>query len=182
MNYDMGSKPYLSDHVKHFRNEKGFLSAKLLIIIGIIVIILAGAGFFAYLKFVMPLKNAAAPDGLQNASTSESPKGATMSGAVPGPIFDLNTFIVNLMGDSGRRYLKVTIKLELSAETLKEEITQKMPEIQDNLLVLLSSKSYDDVADITGKIRLRAEIMSRINNVLTTGEIHKVFFTEFVIQ
>ncbi len=163
-------------------NEKGFLSAKLLVIIGIIAIILVGAGFFAYLKFILPLKNAAAPAGLKNASPPESGKAASMSGSEAGPILDLNSFIVNLMGDSGRRYLKITIKLELSAETLKEEITQKMPEIQDNLLVLLSSKSYDDIADIAGKIRLRAEIMNRINNVLTTGEIHKVFFTEFVIQ
>ena len=161
-----------------FGNGKGSLSTKLLIIIGCIVVILVGAGFLVYLKLVLPLKNAAAQT--QNASLSESQKTAGISES--GPILDLNTFIVNLMGDSGRRYLKVTIKLELSAETLKEEINKKMPEIQDNLLVLLSSKSYDDIADISGKIRLRAEIMNRINNVLTTGEIHKVFFTEFVIQ
>ena len=162
----------------NFRNEKGSLSTNLLIIIGCIVFILLGAGFFIYLKLVRPLKTEAAQT--ENASLTESQKTAGISGL--GPILDLNTFIVNLMGDSGRRYLKITIKLELSAETLKEEIDKKMPEIQDNLLVLLSSKSYDDIADISGKIRLRAEIMNRINSILTTGEIHKVFFTEFVIQ
>jgi flagellar protein FliL len=162
----------------NFGNEKGFLSTKLLIIIGCILLILVGAGFFVYLKLVIPLKNATAQP--LNASVSESQKTADIPG--PGPLLDLNTFIVNLMGDSGRRYLKITIKLELGAETLKEEINKKMPEIQDNLLVLLSSKSYDDIADISGKIRLRAEIMNRINNVLATGEIRKVFFTEFVIQ
>ncbi|MEW5800592.1 MAG: flagellar basal body-associated FliL family protein [bacterium] len=160
-------------------NEKGFLSTKLLIIIGIVVLLLAGGGVFAYLKFMSPSKNAEAQQ-QQDASASEPQNTAAVTG--PGPIFDLNTFIVNLMGESGRRYLKVTIKLELSKEPLKEEITLKMPDIQDNVLILLSSKSYEDIADVSGKMRLRAEIVNRINNILTSGEIRKVYFTEFVIQ
>jgi len=161
----------------NLRNEKGSLSIKFLIVIGIVVIVLIGAGIFAYLKFMLPMKSAAAQP--QNVPPPDPQKAAA---AISGPVLDLNSFIVNLMGDSGRRYLKVTIKLELSSDAVKEEITKKMPEIQDNLLVLLSSKSYDDIADIAGKIRLRTEIISRINNILTTGEIRKVFFTEFVIQ
>ncbi|MCL6582427.1 MAG: flagellar basal body-associated FliL family protein [bacterium] len=163
------------------RNEQGFLSTKLLIIISAVVLLLIGAGIFIYLKFLSSPKNAAAQPRSappQEESLPQQPAAAD----IQGPIFDLNTFIVNLMGDSGRRYLKVTIKLELSSELLKEEISKKMPEIQDNMLVLLSSKSYDDIADVSGKIRLRAEIMNRINAVLTSGQVRKVYFTEFVIQ
>ena len=127
---------------------------------------------------MLPQKNASAQT--QDAAPASEPKKAASN--LPGPVFDLETFIVNLMGDSGRRYLKITIKMELSSEELKTEMTQKMPEVRDNILVLLSSKSYDDVADISGKIRLRAEIINRVNNALTTGEIRKVYFTEFVIQ
>lgn len=164
----------------NLRNEQGFLSTKLLIIVAGAVLLLAGVGIFAYLKFLAPRKSTAAQT--KSAPRSESPAEPQREASEQGPIFDLDTFIVNLLGDSGRRYLKVTVKLELSTDRLKEEIVQKMPEIQDNMLVLLSSKSYEDIADVSGKIRLRAEIMNRINTTLTTGEVHKVFFTEFVIQ
>ncbi|MEW6379314.1 MAG: flagellar basal body-associated FliL family protein [bacterium] len=164
----------------NLRNEQGFLSTKLLIIVGGVVVLLVSAGIFVYLKFLAPRKSADAHT--KSAPHSEAAAEQQKEAPAQGPILDLNTFIVNLMGDSGRRYLKATIKLELSTELLKEEITQKMPEIQDNMLVLLSSKSYDDIADVSGKIRLRAEIMNRINTVLTSGEVRKVYFTEFVIQ
>jgi flagellar FliL protein len=36
--------------------------------------------------------------------------------------------------------------------------------------------------DISGKQRLREEIMVRLNSFLTGGKIVKVYFTEFVIQ
>lgn len=158
-------------------NEKGFLSAKLLIILGFVLLLLAGGGGFVYIKFLTPYTNAA--DQPQKVKKSRK---TTNADNLPGPVFDLDDFIVNLAGDSGRRYLKTTIKLELSDEALKDELAIRMPDIRDNILVLLSSKSYNDIADVSGKIRLRTEIINRINNTLTTGEILKVYFTEFIIQ
>ena len=38
-----------------------------------------------------------------------------------GPMFELDTFIVNLLSENGRRYLKVKINLELSDEELTNE-------------------------------------------------------------
>lgn len=173
-------------------NESGFLSKKLLIIIGIILVLLAG-GAFAYLKFFssgggvsQANTQGQAPAPAQNTQPQPTPQAANQVPVVPsnlpGPVFDLDTFIVNLLDDSGRRYLKSTIKLELSSQLLEEEIKQKMPEIRDNILVLLSSKSYEAVADTAGKLRLRTEIINRLNNIMTTGKINKVYFTEFVIQ
>ena len=146
------------------RHEKGFLSIKLLIIIGLVLLFLVGGGLFAYVKFSAPNNN--------------PKKTADLSG----PILNLETFIVNLLDDSGRRYLKTNINLVLSTDSLEEEIKQKMPLIQDAIIDLLSSKSYDDVADISGKLFLRTQIIKRLNDILTIGKIHKVYFSNFVIQ
>ena len=146
-------------------------SLKVLIISGIVLVLLIGGGTFAYYRF--------APGRGKNGKKAPKPKKV---GTVPGPIFDMDTFIVNLMDNSGRRYLKITIKLELSEEKLAEELTQKMIEIRDNILLLLSSKTYDAIADISGKLRLRTEIISRLNKILTIGKVRKVYFTDFVIQ
>ena len=155
--------------------EKGLLSTKLLIILGGGLIFLVGVNLFAYLMFSAPATYSEPKPKAQ----SSAPKEATDQ---HGPIFNLDTFIVNLLDDSGRRYLKTSINLEISSKLVEEEIRQKMPLVQDTLIVLLSSKSYDDVADISGKLRLRTQIINRLNNILTTGKILKVYFTDFVIQ
>ncbi|MBW2087159.1 MAG: flagellar basal body-associated FliL family protein [Deltaproteobacteria bacterium] len=57
-----------------------------------------------------------------------------------------------------------------------------MPQIKDSLLVLLSSKTFIDIKTVEGKMRLRMEIIGRINNFLTSGRVKNVYFTEFVVQ
>ncbi len=148
------------------------MSKKLLIILGSVLIVLILGGIFSYFQFFSQKDEKTVQEKQKPKETIEQ----------PGPIFDLKTFIVNLLDDSGRRYLKINIKLELSDEKVQEEINQKMDEIRDNLLVLFSSKSYEAVANVAGKLRLRNEIITRINNILNIGEIRKVYFTDFVIQ
>ena len=50
------------------------------------------------------------------------------------------------------------------------------------ILLLLSSKSLDEIQTVEGKIALRQELIQRINQILTTGKIRNLYFTEFVIQ
>jgi flagellar FliL protein len=50
------------------------------------------------------------------------------------------------------------------------------------ILLLLSSKTLEQIQDIDGKIALRNELVSRINQALQQGRIKNLYFTEFVIQ
>ena len=161
-----------------------FFSTKMLIIIGLVILLLSGGGVFAYLKFIAPKNNSQSETKtLQTAdSNDEINEDNDNENDTPGPIFNLETFIVNLLDDAGRRYLKTSIKLELSQKSVEDEIIQKMPVIQDDIIALLSNKSYEDIADISGKLRLRTQIIKRLNNILTVGKIQKVYFTDFVIQ
>ena len=99
-----------------------------------------------------------------------------------GPTFPLERFIVNLSDKGGTRYLNVLMDLELNNEELTDEIEKRLPQLRDTILVLLSSKRFDQIADIDGKHRLRDEIMQTINSLLTTGRIKNVYFTNFVIN
>ncbi len=99
-----------------------------------------------------------------------------------GAIFSLDAFIVNI-GDGDRdRYLKLKADLELTNDTVAEEIDQRLPQIRDLVISLLGSKSFDDVRSIEGKDLLREEMLRRINALLVTGKARSVFFTEFVVQ
>ena len=99
-----------------------------------------------------------------------------------GPVYPLDQFIVNLLSESGSRYLKTKVDLELSAETLTPEIDKKKPLIRDIIVSTLSSKTYAEVSTQKGKNRLKDEIVDRLNEVLADGHIKNIYFTDFVVQ
>ncbi|MCK5539994.1 MAG: flagellar basal body-associated FliL family protein, partial [Deltaproteobacteria bacterium] len=81
-----------------------------------------------------------------------------------------------------RRYLKVTMKLELSNEELLEEIDKRRAQLRDVVLTLLSSKTAVEVGTMEGKFLLRQDIIKRVNVNLVTGKVTKVYWEEFVVQ
>jgi len=99
-----------------------------------------------------------------------------------GILLPLDTFTVNLMSESGSRYLKATISLELSGKELTEELEAKKPVIRDKILRLLSSKSIEEVSTLKGKDQLSEQILQQLNPMLKDGSINGVYFTDFVIQ
>jgi flagellar FliL protein len=98
--------------------------------------------------------------------------------------FPLESFIVNLMDKSGlgKRYLKVTIVLELDGEEGKRIVQMHKPELKDTILLLLSSQFFDDISTVEGKLELKQALVSRINQALGGTLVHRIYFTEFVVQ
>ncbi len=99
-----------------------------------------------------------------------------------GKIISLDSFVVNISDRERDRYLKLKTELELSMPELSDELDQRMPQIRDLIISLLGSKSFEEVRTIEGKNFLREEILLRINSLLVSGKVKRVFFTEFVVQ
>jgi len=96
--------------------------------------------------------------------------------------YQLQPFIVNLLDEEGRRYLKVTMDLALNSKGTIQEVEDKMASIRDTIIMILTNKGFKDVCNISGKAKLREEIKKGINNVLESGNVIDVYFSEFVIQ
>jgi flagellar FliL protein len=140
------------------------------VIIGLAaLLVLGGGGFVSYKTFLKPAE--------KEVKEESAPVRLDL-----GPTFPLDTFIVNLSGGAGERYLKVTMELELKENNLVVEVEKRRPQVRDTILLLLSSKTFDDIATFRGKTKLRNEITSRLNAVLPPASIKKVYFTEFVVQ
>ena len=101
---------------------------------------------------------------------------------VIGPLYTLDTMIVNLADHGGKRYLRVTMALELSESDAVATIENRLPQIRDAVLMILPTKKYDDVSTTEGKIALRNEVMEKINGLMTKGQVNNIYFTEFVVQ
>ncbi|MCB0347736.1 MAG: flagellar basal body-associated FliL family protein [Bdellovibrionales bacterium] len=91
----------------------------------------------------------------------------------------LETFLVNLAGVRGGRLLKVTMSLEVDGVDVQNEVEKRKAEIRDTILILLSSKSFDQVSSRDGKDFLREEVRDTLNSFLTKGKVKSVLFTEF---
>ncbi len=99
-----------------------------------------------------------------------------------GPMFPLDTFTVNLLSDSGRRYLKVQMNLELDGEQLAAELESKTAVVRDVVIRLLSSKTLEEISTAKGKDKLKEQIVNQLNLRLRDGNLRHVYFTEFVVQ
>lgn len=147
-------------------------SPLLFIIIGVAVLLLGGGGFVAYTMFFKspaPAPDAAAPEAAKPAASF-------------GKVYKLDTFVVNLSDPGGKRYLKTRIELEFINPEVEEELNGRLPQIRDVVLLLLSSKTLEDVQGVEGKIALRNELLMRINQILKTGKLKNLYFTEFIVQ
>jgi len=150
------------------------------LLIAIIAVALIGIGAGAY--FMMGAKKAPAGEGHgAEASAPEGGHGAAPAAKSSG-IFNLEPFIVNLQDNSGTRYLKLTVNLELTDGANPAELTAQTTQVRDSLIILLSSKSYSDIGTVEGKYLMRDEIVARVNQFLTKGKVKTAYFTEFVIQ
>ena len=72
--------------------------------------------------------------------------------------------------------------LELSAPGVADELTKRLPQVKNGVLMILPTKKSDDIRSVEGKLALRDEIIAKINSLLTTGSLTNLYFTEFVIQ
>ena len=118
----------------------------------------------------------------QTEKESESEKVPENNSEVIRSVYSLDTFIVNLADKGGRRFLRVTMDLELKDESLAGEIDKRLSQIRDSILMIIPTKRFEDINSVEGKIALSDEIMTKLNSFLKDGSITNIYFVEFVIQ
>ncbi|MCX6076200.1 MAG: flagellar basal body-associated protein FliL [Campylobacterales bacterium] len=99
-----------------------------------------------------------------------------------GVLYPLETFTVNLKSDGGRRYLKVTMSLELEGKELAHELEKTAPVLRDIIIKVLKSKTVEEISSKKGTKKIADEIMGTLNAKIKDGKIKGIYFTEFVIQ
>ena len=102
--------------------------------------------------------------------------------ASEGALVPMDSFIVNLSDEDGRRYVKATIQVAFYDAVAPPEFQRRLPQARDMLLTLLSSKTFADVRTPQGKAVLREEIVNRLNTVLNEDAVKAVYFTDFIVQ
>jgi flagellar basal body-associated protein FliL len=121
-----------------------------------------------------------------------------------GTMYELDAKVVNLAEPGGLRYLQVSMVLEFyplavgpsgqqregrqaeaektAEDQLRELVDSRRPIIDDIVMTILSSKTYNDISTVEGKQDLKQELITSINEALGYEAVFNVYFTEFVIQ
>ena len=158
------------EEVKDVDKEKGTaMKSKLkLIIMAVVVLFIAVGGIYGYSKFNKGKE--------KKAEISKTDKASI--------VLPLNSFVVNLMDKQGvgKRYLKITMELEVNKEEDKLLIENHNAQIRDTILLLLSSQSLKEINSMEGKLELKQALLSRMNQILGDGLVRRIYFTEFVVQ
>jgi flagellar FliL protein len=120
---------------------------------------------------------------------------------VPGEgiMVDMSTKIINLVDPGGHKYIRVTIVVEVAPDNpefaslpeeeknaylleFEEKLNSRLPIMDDTVITLLSTKTYEDLYTAEGKEKLRMEIMGLLSQKLPDLHILSIYFTEFVVQ
>ena len=153
--------------------DEGGSKKKLIIIIAAVVLLAIIGGGAAF--FLMGDKKEKTDPEAEAAAMAASAK-------MVGPMVTIDTFIVNILDDEENRYLKAAITLEVDAPTTADEINSRLPQLQDAILLLIGNKSFSELRDMQGKMQLRAELLNRINEIISKGKVKRIYFTDFVVQ
>jgi flagellar FliL protein len=97
--------------------------------------------------------------------------------------WDLPDILVNLRTDGPRpQFLKISISLELERAEDRAAIERVMPRVTDTFQVYLRELRADQLQGSAGLIRLREELLSRINAAVRPARVKDVLFKEMLIQ
>lgn len=95
-------------------------------------------------------------------------------------------FIVNLSGDDTLRYLQLDVQVATTNEATARALEQFQPDLRNQLLLLFSSQTAQNLAPRSGKEKLQAEALAAIKATLkksrAADDVSAVIFTSFVMQ
>lgn len=144
------------------------MNKKMMIIIAAAVAVLAGGGGAAYYFFM-------SGDPTEAAETAEPSVG----------LIEMETFLTNINDPRGKHHARLQLRVAVSPETAAEDVKADpllMARMRDQVLTLLTSKTFDELSQSDGKESFRTEIASRLAPLVDEGEVKEVLFSDFVVQ
>jgi flagellar FliL protein len=158
--------------------EKKKLSGKKLVIFGLIgLLVLGGVGGALWYFGIL--------GGHGEEAAAEGEHGAKAKAEKPTALvfYDLPEILVTL-NSSGRKtnYLKLKVALELDGQQGVERLETVMPRIIDTFQIYLRELRVEDLEGSAGLLRLKEELLVRVNAAVRPVRVSDVLFKEMLVQ
>jgi flagellar protein FliL len=135
------------------------------------------------------LAGSAAAGALYFVMGSDSPAGDKAAGDGTRPLIYRALepeLLGNIEGPGRIRFVQVGVVMAMRDPKLIEAVDRHSPVIRNDLIMLLSDKTYEQLSSAEGKEATRQEMLETIRNVLerSAGDpgVESIYFTSFVMQ
>lgn len=152
---------------------KRFLTKKnLMIAVPALVLVLGGGGAGAYFFLLKP-------HGAEHDKVAEAPPLTPPEVAFS----DVPDILVNIQSSDGTpAYLKLSLSLEMDNELQKTGMTALMPRLVDQFQSYLRELRVDDLRGSEGVLRLKEELLRRVNASAAPYKVRDVLLKQMIIQ
>jgi flagellar FliL protein len=149
------------------------LSKKMLMIaVPALLLVIGGGGAGAY--FFLIKKSDAAHEAKAEEVPLTPPKVA---------FSDMQDILVNIQSNDGTpAYLKLGVSLELENDEQKTAMQPLMPRITDQFQAYLRELRLDDLKGSAGVLRLKEELLRRVNVAAAPYKVRDVLLKEMIVQ
>jgi flagellar FliL protein len=153
--------------------KKGLLSKKMLMIaLPALLLVVGGGGAGAYFFL------------FKKSDKTEVAKAEDVPLTPPKVAFsDMQDILVNIQSNDGTpAYLKLGVSLELDDDAQKAALTPLMPRITDQFQAYLRELRLDDLKGSAGVLRLKEELLRRVNVAAAPYHVRDVLLKDMIVQ
>lgn len=99
------------------------------------------------------------------------------------PVFyDLPDFLVNLSGDAPQHFLKMKVTLQIVDAEASKRLDAELPRILDAFQIFLRELRPEDIEGSAGMLRVKEELLRRINLAVQPPLVIDILFREVIVQ
>jgi len=144
-----------------------------LVMLGLIIVLQAVTAF-AIVKFVVVPRLAVAEPQAKTEAQYDAGEGV---------LAGLDEMVVTLRdGGPSPDFLRINVNLEVADKKIAEQVTRRLPQLRDIVILTLSNKTGRELKTLEGKEALKAEIMDKVGATLPEGGLKNVYFSDMVVQ
>jgi flagellar protein FliL len=138
---------------------------RLTLIVSIVFILLAGIAFLSITYL--------------NKSANANQASALSAKDLAATQYTLDKITTNLQGAS---FVQIGLTLQTDSKDARDELEQRKIQVKDAVNEILHTTTKVDLDKPDGHVKLKKEIMNRVNRFMTKGRVTDVYITEIVVQ
>lgn len=97
-------------------------------------------------------------------------------------IFKIEDIIVNPAGTGGQRIMLVSLGIDVESEEAIKTLEGKVVIVKDMIIETMSSKTMAELGEIGFKEILKAELITRLNELIKDVKVNNIYFDKYVIN
>jgi len=148
--------------------EEGQMNYKMLASIVILVIIITGVASFTFFTYF-------------SVSGDEENREEVQSIEDIRPTYQVGDFTVNISNNNQISFVRASLVFELENAELAEELDKRSSQIRDRIISTLRGQN-EEILEEPGADTIKEIVKEQVNQLLISGKVTNVWFTDLVVQ